>query len=115
MEMTAASGFMNKRGHKRAAAVTRMDSPFSSFLPCTCGKQWGEHSKASVKQLLHTSNFIEAPSEVVYSLSYKISTLTTAPPIAGATPTHGWTAVWGLQLRPVDGLHSPENGWKLQD
>lgn len=58
--MTAASRFMNKKGHKRAAAVTQAHSPFSTFSLPHLWKENG-HLKVPAKQQLYTGIFIEAP------------------------------------------------------
>lgn len=70
---------------------------FSSFL-CACGKPQ-----------IYAGICTEASYLIMYSLSYKISTLTTAPPVTRATNSQQDCSLHGdsLRARPVR--------WKLQD
>lgn len=48
MEKAAPSGFMNKKGHKRAVAVTHMDSPLCSLSQPHLWRE-NEHLRLSIK------------------------------------------------------------------
>lgn len=108
MEMMAPSRFMNAKGHIRAAICDIDGQRTQQFSLLHLWKE-NEHLNTSMKRYLYTGIFTEAPSWVMYSLSYKISTLTTAPPIAGATSTRpscsvGFAAVTGRQSPALLGM-----------